>query len=100
MLLRYVERMNISLTKHYNEYVEKKVKSGRFESRSEVIRAALRVMETAESLQRPLPHIPDLEEKLLEGLSRPATPLVKGDWQNLRNRVRSRIRGAKARRSR
>ena len=41
----------------------------------------------------------DLEEKLLEGLSRPATPLVKNDWQNLRNRVRSRIRAAKTRRT-
>ena len=84
--------MNISLTKHYNEYVEEKVKSGRFESRSEVIRAALRVMETAEALQQTSPYIPDLEEKLLKGLSRPATPLAKSDWQHLRNRVRSRIR--------
>jgi antitoxin ParD1/3/4 len=84
--------MNISLTKHYDEFVENKIKSGRYESRSEVIRAALRIMETVEAQQDPLPYIPNLEEKLLRGLESPASPLTKSDWQNLRKRVQNRLR--------
>ena len=87
--------MNISLTKHYNQFVEEKVKSGRYESRSEVVRAALRLMETVETRQEPLPYIPNLEEKLLEGLASPASPLTKSDWQNLRKRVREQVRANK-----
>lgn len=92
----YSESMNISLTKHYNQFVEKKVKSGRYESRSEVVRAALRLMETVEARQETLPYIGDLEEKLLEGLSSPATPMTKNDWENLRKRVSNDLRKPKA----
>ena len=87
--------MNISLTKHYNEFVEEKVKSGRYESRSEVIRAALRLMEEAESRADPLPYISNLEKKLTAGWAGSATPVTKADWQNLRKRVSGRIQAQK-----
>jgi len=88
--------MNISLTKHYNNYVEQKVRSGRYESRSEVIRAALRIMEVAEEQTVPLQSIPNLEEKLLEGLSGPASPVTGSDWRNLRKTVRDSLHKGKA----
>lgn len=88
--------MNISLTRHYNAFVEKKVKSGRYESRSEVIRAALRIMEVSEEQAMPPHSIPDLEARLLAGLDSPATPVTEGDWSNLRKSVRGQLRKSKA----
>ncbi len=83
--------MNISLTKHYNEFVEEKVKSGRYESRSEVVRAALRLMETVEAQPPPLPYIPNLEEKLLQGLESPHRPITRALWDEIRRDVRRRV---------
>ncbi len=37
--------MNISITKHFEEFVERQVQSGRYNNSSEVIRAALRLLE-------------------------------------------------------
>lgn len=37
--------MNVSLTEHYEEFVEKQIESGLYANKSEVIRAALRMME-------------------------------------------------------
>ncbi len=48
-------------------------------------------MNSAEPRQDPLPHIPNLEEKLLRGLENPASPLTKSDWQNLLKGVRNRL---------
>lgn len=37
--------MNISLTKHFDDFIEEQVRSGRYSNASEVIRAALRLLE-------------------------------------------------------
>lgn len=37
--------MNVSLNKHYDEFIKNEVESGRYNSASEVIRAALRMLE-------------------------------------------------------
>ena len=37
--------MNVSLTDHYEEFVEKQIESGLYANKSEVVRAALRMME-------------------------------------------------------
>ena len=37
--------MNISLTKHFEAFVQEQVESGRYNNSSEVIRAALRLLE-------------------------------------------------------
>lgn len=37
--------MNISLTRHNEEFIEKQLDSGHYANRSEVVRAALRMME-------------------------------------------------------
>ena len=41
--------MNVSLTKRQQEYVQAKVRSGSYQSASEVVREALRVVETLEN---------------------------------------------------
>ena len=41
--------MNVSLTKRQKQYVQARVRSGRYQSASEVVREALRVLETFES---------------------------------------------------
>ena len=58
--------MNISLTEHFNQYIEKKVKSGKYFSASEVVRSALRLMEERDSqLENETAY---LREKINEGL--------------------------------
>lgn len=37
--------MNISLTQHFSDFINNKVKSGKYHSASEVVRAALRLLE-------------------------------------------------------
>jgi antitoxin ParD1/3/4 len=40
---------NISLTPHLNRYIERKVRSGRYQSASEVVREGLRLLEEREA---------------------------------------------------
>ena len=40
--------MNVSLTKHFEDFIAEQVKSGRYKSRDEVVRAALRQLEESE----------------------------------------------------
>ena len=43
--------MNVSLTPHFEEYVKQKVKSGLYNSSSEVVREALRLLEERDKLK-------------------------------------------------
>ena len=40
--------MNVSLTEHFEDFVARQVKSGRYNNASEVIRASLRLLESEE----------------------------------------------------
>ncbi|MDO1451098.1 type II toxin-antitoxin system ParD family antitoxin [Rhodocytophaga aerolata] len=42
--------MNIHLTKHFEEYINDKITSGRYNNASEVVRAGLRALEQQEKL--------------------------------------------------
>ena len=42
--------MNISLTEHFEKFVKQKLKSGQYHSASEVIRAALRLLEQQDKI--------------------------------------------------
>lgn len=42
---------NISLTKHQEQFIQKKVKSGRYLSSSEVVREGLRLLEEADHIR-------------------------------------------------
>jgi antitoxin ParD1/3/4 len=49
-----MDQMNVSVTDHLAEYVRARVKSGRYNNASEVVREALRRMELADERERRL----------------------------------------------
>ncbi len=64
--------MNISITKELERFVEQEVKSGLYQSASEVIRAALRRLKQDQEHRTPRFVVSSkkrLEEKILEGIS-------------------------------
>lgn len=64
--------MNISITKELERFVEQEVKSGLYQSASEVIRAALRLLRQDNEQRIPrfvVSSKKDLEDKILEGVS-------------------------------
>ena len=58
--------MNVSLTPELDRYVHDKVKSGRYNSASEVLREALRTMQDQENLKAL--QIADVRRKIQEGI--------------------------------
>lgn len=58
--------MNVSLTPELDRYVHEKVKSGRYNSASEVLREALRTMQDQENLKAL--QIEDIRQKIREGV--------------------------------
>jgi antitoxin ParD1/3/4 len=62
--------MNVSLTQELEEFIEKEVKTGMYQSASEVIRAGLRLLKD-EKTPKPrfiVSSMEELEEKLLVGI--------------------------------
>lgn len=62
--------MNVSLTPELEEFIEKEVKTGMYQSASEVIRAGLRLLkdEKAPKPRFMVSSMKELEEKLLAGI--------------------------------
>ena len=88
--------MNVSLTAELEEFVAKKVKTGRYQSASEVIRAGLRLLEDRDQAHHFMASTPgQLEDKLIEGLeSGSAGEMTVKDWEALRQRVKVHFRKA------
>lgn len=69
-----MDQMNVSITKELAHYVRKKVKSGRYNNASEVVREALRRMEDEDNralrLAKPTAEdlLTDLTEEQLDGI--------------------------------
>ena len=62
--------MNVSLGNKWERFVDAKVKSGDFQTASEVLREGLRLLEEKELLKRvSVSSLGELREKLLEGIS-------------------------------
>ena len=77
--------MNVSLTPELEELVQQKVKSGRYNSASEVVREALRLLEEQDQLRAI--RLEEVRKKVAEGL----TSLDRGDGidgEEARNRLR------------
>jgi antitoxin ParD1/3/4 len=73
--------MNISLPEHMQRFVEEQVKSGGYETPSEYVQALIREAQIRAAKE-------ELDARLVEGLeSGPATPMTKGDWDELKRRV-------------
>lgn len=75
--------MNVSLTPELEEFVAKKVSSGRYQTASEVVREGLRLLEERD---RPKPSfmvssLEELQEKLREGIE----SLGRGEFVEFKN---------------
>lgn len=81
--------LNVSLTPHLEEFIQQTVSSGRFQSASELVRTALRLLEERE--QERLARLEWLRGEIQKGLaSGPAAPFPDEFWPELRNTLRSR----------
>ena len=89
--------MNVSLGRKWEQFVDAKVKSGDFQTASEVLREGLRLLEEREFLKRvSVSSINELKERLLEGIA----SLDRGegmDGEQAFHRLRERIKERKAR---
>jgi antitoxin ParD1/3/4 len=90
--------MNVSLGEKWEQFVEGKVKSGDFQTASEVLREGLRLLEKEELLKRiSIRSLPELEAKLLQAAeSLDAGRGVAGEavFARLRKRIKARRRNA------
>lgn len=79
--------MNISLTPHFEELVKGKVESGLYNSVSEVMREALRLLEERDQLREL--RLEELRREIQKGInSGTATPL---DMEEIKTRGRKRL---------
>jgi antitoxin ParD1/3/4 len=82
--------LNVSLTPHLEEFIHQTVSSGRFQSASELVRTALRLLEERE--QERLARLQWLRGEIQKGLdSGPATPL---DVEEIKRLGRQRMQEA------
>jgi antitoxin ParD1/3/4 len=90
--------MNVSLGEKWEQFVEGKVKSGNYQTASEVLRDGLRLLEKEELLKRiSVRSLPELEAKLLEAAeSLDAGKGVDGEkvFARLRKRINARRKHA------
>ena len=86
--------MNVSLGNKWERFVDAKVKSGDFQTASEVLREGLRLLEEKELLKRiSVSSFAELKEKLLEGVSSlDRGQRIKGEqaFERLRQRAKER----------
>jgi len=79
--------MNISLNPHFEELVKNKVESGLYNSVSEVMREALRLLEERDQLREL--RLEELRREIQKGIdSGPSTPL---DMEEIKARGRKRL---------
>ena len=84
--------MNVSLTPELEKLVERKVKTGRYQTASEVVREALRALEERDQVA--MLRLTELRKEVQKGLrSGKAKPL---DLLDLKREVRRRITRAKS----
>jgi antitoxin ParD1/3/4 len=86
--------MNVSLGNKWERFVDAKVKSGDYQTASEVLREGLRLLEEKDLLKRiSASSVTELREKLLEGItSLNAGKGIPGEeaFQQLRQRIKKR----------
>jgi antitoxin ParD1/3/4 len=76
--------MNVSLTPHLEEFIHQTVCSGRYQSASEVVRTALRLLEQRE--RQKVAVLDWLEAEAQKGLSSGAAePVTPAYWHGLRD---------------
>jgi len=81
--------MTVALAKDVEEFLQDQVRTGVCADASELVNDVIRSLR--EQQQVPLDITPELETWLLEAADQPATPLTRGDFDGIRQRVRSRL---------
>lgn len=82
--------LNINLPDSLKEFVEQQAESGGYPSASDYVESLIREAQLCAVKQ-------ELDTKLLEGLdSGPATPMTRGDWDELKRRVWQRHQNQKS----
>ena len=85
--------MNVSLTPDLEKFIQAKVNSGRYQSSSEVVREALRLLE--EKDQEKQQRLEALRGEIQEGLKGPFTPLTDEDYEAVKRRGMERLKKGK-----
>lgn len=84
--------LNVSLTPHLEDFIRQTVNSGRYQSASEVVRTALRLLEERE--QQNAAVLDWLATEVQKGLdSGPAEPVTPAFWQGLREQLQQSAAG-------
>ena len=80
--------LNVSLTPHLENFIHETVSSGRYQSASEVVRTALRLLEERERQKEATLDwlVQEIQKGLDSGRSEPVTPAF---WQKLRDKLSS-----------
>ncbi|AWM42395.1 type II toxin-antitoxin system ParD family antitoxin [Gemmata obscuriglobus] len=85
--------LNVSLPPHLEAFVQQTVRDGRFQSASEVVRAALRLLEEREQAREAC--LEWLRGEIRRGLdSGPAEPFEASFWSDLRDDLQARGDGS------
>ncbi len=82
--------MNISLGDKWEQFIEQKLKTGDYQSASELVRDGLRLIEQRDIFAQrgAVSSFEQLQDALLAGVrSGPATPMTKNDWKDLQAEV-------------
>ncbi len=80
--------MTIALARDVEDFLQNQVRSGVCADPSELVNDVLRSVR--EQQQKPFEVTPELEAWLLEAAHQPATPLMREDFDAIRQRVRAR----------
>ncbi len=78
--------MNVSLGEKWEQFIEQKLKTGDYQSASELVRDGLRMLEQRDLLAARgiVTSFEVLQDALLAGVrSGPPTPMTKSDWNHL-----------------
>ena len=84
--------MTIALAKDVEDFLQNQVRAGVCTNPSDLINDVIRSIR--DQRQTPFEVTPELEAWLLEAADKPATPLTRGDFNSIRERVRSRHSGS------
>jgi antitoxin ParD1/3/4 len=82
--------MNVSLGEKWQQFIERKLRTGDYQSASELVRDGLRLLEQRDLLAQrgTVTSFEELQEAVLAGVrAGPATPVTKSDWDALHAEV-------------
>jgi Arc/MetJ-type ribon-helix-helix transcriptional regulator len=82
--------MTVALARDVEEFLQDQVRAGVCTNPSELVNDVIRSLR--EQQHQPFDLTPELEAWLLAAAGKPTTPLTKGDFAAIRERVRSRVK--------